>query len=248
VRLNAIPPYVLNAAAAGTRILAIDLSGDQARYSVIDQDQIRLGDADRGFTFGGSRTARAQAADVTVRLVAGTADSDLAPQLAELGIGYLWVSGADEDEQARIDNTPGLGTASGNERGIVWQLDPPASRAAVVDGSSRTPLDAGGGLAPAGTGGRQLLTGEAADPRWQATLNGNRLPPSTAGWQQAFVLPGDGGTLDWTLRDPWHWLLLAQLAVLLVAGVLAAPAIRRPEVRDPTKSARRAAIGTEVAE
>jgi hypothetical protein len=248
VRLNAIPPYVLNAAAAGTRILAIDLAGDQARYSVIDEGQIRTGDADRGFTFGGSRTARAQAADLAVRLVAGTADSDLTPQLAELGIGYLWVSGADEDEQARIDNTPGLGTASGNERGIVWQLDPPVSRAAVVDRTSRTPLDAGGGMVPAGTDGRQLLTGEAADPRWRASLNGNRLPPSTAGWQQGFVLPGDSGSVSWTLHNPWHWLLLAQLAALLVAAVLAAPAIRRPEVRDPTKSARRAAIGTEVAE
>jgi GT2 family glycosyltransferase len=248
VRLNAIPPYVLNAAAAGTRVLAIDLSGGQARYSVIDDDQIRLGDADRGFTFGGSRAARSEAEDLVVRLVAGTADSDLAPQLAELGIGYLWVGGAEEDEQARIDNTPGLGTASGNERGIVWQLDPPASRAVVIDEGSRTPLDAGGGTVPAGTAGRQLLAGEAADPRWQATLNGNRLPSSTAGWQQAFVLPADGGSVSWMLRTPWQWLLLAQLAALMVAGVLAAPAIRRPEVRDPTKSARRAAIGTEVAE
>jgi hypothetical protein len=35
--------------------------------------------------------------------------------------------------------------------------------------------------------------------------------------------------------------------VLLVAGVLAAPGIRRPEVRDPTKSARRSATLSEVA-
>jgi hypothetical protein len=248
VRLNAIPPYVLNAAEDGTRVLAIDLSGGEARYSVIDDDQIRLGDADRGFTFGGSRTAPAEASDLVVRLVAGTADSDLAPQLAELGIGYLWVSGADSDEQARIDNTPGLGTASGNERGIVWQLDPPVSRAAVVDHGSRTPLNAGGGTVPAGADGRQLLTGEPADPRWEAKLHGHPLPASTAGWQQAFVLPAQGGSVSWMLHTPWRWLSLGQLAALLVASVLAAPAIRRPEVRDPTKSARRAAIGTEVAE
>jgi hypothetical protein len=37
------------------------------------------------------------------------------------------------------------------------------------------------------------------------------------------------------------WLLAGQVLVLVVAGVLAAPAIRRPEVRDPAKTARRAA-------
>jgi hypothetical protein len=41
---------------------------------------------------------------------------------------------------------------------------------------------------------------------------------------------------------------VGQFVALLVAAVLAAPAIRRPDVRDPTKSARRAAIGTEVSE
>ena len=244
VRLNAIPPYVLNAAASGTRILAIDVSGERARYSVIADDQIRLGDADRGFTFGGSTTARTEVADLVVRLVAGTADSDLAPQLAELGIGYLWVSGADETEQARIDDTPGLGAASGNERGIVWQLDPPVSRASVVDRESRVALDRPPAV-PAGSTGRQLALGEAADPRWRASLNGDRLTPATDGWQQAFVLPAEGGTATWSLSAPGRWWLPGQLVALLVAGVFAAPAIRRPEVRDPTKTARRAAIGSE---
>jgi hypothetical protein len=43
------------------------------------------------------------------------------------------------------------------------------------------------------------------------------------------------------------WLLPAQGLALLVAAVLAAPAIRRPEVRDPAKSARRAATLSELA-
>jgi GT2 family glycosyltransferase len=244
VRLNAIPPYVLNAAADGTRILAIDVSGDRARYSVIADDQIRLGDADRGSTFGGSTAARTEVADLVVRLVAGTADSDLAPQLAELGIGYLWVSGADETEQARIDDTPGLGAASGNERGIVWQLDPAVTRAAVLEGQNRSAVGESPAAVPAGSPGRQLAIGEAADPRWRASLDGSRLTPASNGWQQAFVLPADGGSATWSLNAPWQWWLFGQLAGLLVAGVFAAPAIRRPEVRDPTKTARRAAIGT----
>jgi hypothetical protein len=43
------------------------------------------------------------------------------------------------------------------------------------------------------------------------------------------------------------WLLPVQGLVILVAAVLAAPAIRRPEVRDPAKTARRAATLSELA-
>ena len=248
VHLDAIPPYVLNAAAsdARTRVLAIDLSAGQARYSVVADDQVRLGDADRGGTFGGSLAARQQTEDLVTRLVAGTADADLAPQLADLGIGYVWVTGANEESQARIDNTPGLGTASGNERSIIWQLEPAVTRAAVVDSSGRIPVTLD--MVPAGEPGRQLRIGEAVDPRWQATLDGERLTEQAAGWQQAFALPVHAGTVSWTLHAPWRWLLVGQFVALLVAAVLAAPAIRRPDVRDPTKSARRAAIGTEVSE
>ncbi len=248
VHLDAIPPYVLNAAAsdARTRVLAIDLSAGRARYSVVADDQVRLGDADRGGTFGGSVTARQQTQDLVIRLVAGTADADLAPQLADLGIGYLWVTGADEEAKARIDNTPGLGAASGNERSIVWQLVPAVTRTAVVDSAGRSPVESG--TVPAGAPGRELRIGEATDPRWQGTLAGEPLSAQTAGWQQAFALPASGGAVSWTLRAPWRWLLVGQLAALMVAAVLAAPAIRRPEVRDPTTSARRAAIGTEVSE
>ncbi|MGH3339853.1 MAG: hypothetical protein ACRDPL_13655, partial [Propionibacteriaceae bacterium] len=98
-RLNAIPPYVMNAMKADTRprLLAIDLSDGTARYAVLADDHPRLGDADRGFTYGGSISAREQVDDLVVRLVAGTADSDINPQLTNLGIGYVWVTGANED-------------------------------------------------------------------------------------------------------------------------------------------------------
>jgi hypothetical protein len=61
------------------------------------------------------------------------------------------------------------------------------------------------------------------------------------GWQQAYAVPAAGGTLQYRLVSYTHWFLFAQGALLLVAGVLAAPGIRRPEVRDPTRTARRAA-------
>ena len=248
-RLDSIPPYVMNAikSAARPRLLAIDLSDGTARYSVLADDQLRLGDADRGFTFGGSIAAREQVDDLVVRLVAGTADSDINPQLADLGIGYVWVTGANEDIKARIDNTPGLGTASGNERGIVWKLEPAVARTVLIDGSARLPLGPPPVPVPPGSQERQLQIGESADMRWRAELNGQALAPVADGWQQVFALPAPGGTVTYVLPSLMPLLLPAQGLVLLVAGVLAAPAIRRPEVRDPAKSARRAATLSELA-
>jgi hypothetical protein len=251
-RLNAIPPYVMNAMTSDTRprLLAIDLSDGSARYAVLAEDYIRLGDADRGFTFGGSVAARQQVDDLVVRLVAGTADADIKPQLTSLGIGYLWVTGADQDIKARIDNAPGLGTASGNERGIVWKLEPPVARTVLVEdvGGQQQRVDVGRSPAavPAAGGQRQLLIGESADVRWRADLDGQPLPPATQGWQQAFTVPAEAGTLSYALPSVMPWLLPAQGLLLLVAAVLAAPAIRRPEVRDPAKTARRAATLSEL--
>jgi GT2 family glycosyltransferase len=242
-RLNAIPPYVMNAmkSDARPRLLAIDLSDGTARYAVLADDHLRLGDADRGFTYGGSVSAREQVDDLVVRLVAGTADSDINPQLTSLGIGYIWVTGANEDIKARIDNTPGLGTASGNERGIVWKLEPAVARTVLVDGSSQSPIGRPPAPVPAGGRERQLQVGESADVRWRAELDGRTLAPVADGWQQVFAVLAGGGTVTFTLPSLMPWLLAGQVLVIAVAGVLAAPAIRRPEVRDPAKTARRAA-------
>jgi hypothetical protein len=93
---------------------------------------------------------------------------------------------------------------------------------------------------------RRLQIGEAADPRWRASLDGRPLTPIDEGWQQAYALPAAGGSATWAIPSTSRWLLIGQGAVLLVAAVLAAPGVRRPEVRDPTKSARRAATLSEL--
>ena len=247
-RLAALPPYVAVAltSAPRARVLAVELTPGATRYSVLSGGAVRLGDADRGFAFGGSTVARAELEDVVARLVAGAADSGIAPQLRALGVGYVFVRGADEQEQAALANTPGLGPASGNEQGVVWQLDPSASRAAVASGEASVPLTGPGAVIQPGPAERLLLTGEPVDPRWHAELDGQRLTPAPEGWQQAFLLPADGGRVTWELPTLAHWFLPLQGLALLLAGVLAAPGIRRPEVRDPVKSARRAATLSEV--
>ena len=114
-----------------------------------------------------------------VRLVAGTADSDIAPQLADLGIGYIWVTGADE-ATSRIDNTPGLGTASGNEQGTVWELSPAVSRRTVLADGATCAVGGTPASVPPGPADRQLRIGEAADPALAAELDGRRWPAVTA--------------------------------------------------------------------
>jgi len=100
---------------------------------------------------------------------------------------------------------------------------------------------------PSGSEQRELRIGEAADARWRANLNRQPLAQAADGWQQVFMVPSRAGTVTYTLPSFMPWLLLAQALVLLVAVVLAAPAIRRPEVRDPAKTARRAATLSELA-
>jgi GT2 family glycosyltransferase len=247
-RLDTIPPYVMNGlrSPARPRLLAIDVTGGIARYSVLADGHLRLGDADRGAPFGGSVRAREHVDDVVGRLIAGTADADIRSQLGALGIGYLWVTGAAEDIISRIDNTPGLGTASGTDRGTVWQLSPAVGRSTVVSRAGTEPLARPPVAIPADGPDRSLQIGEAADPRWQATIDGRPLSPADGDWQQAYALPAAGGTVTWSIPSSVGWLLIGQGAVLLVAAVLAAPGVRRPEVRDPTKSARRAATLSEL--
>jgi hypothetical protein len=117
----------------------------------------------------------------------------------------------------------------------------------VVEGSARLPIGTPPAPVPTGRQQRQLQIGESADVRWRAELNGSTLAPAADGWQQVFALPADGGTVTYALPSLMPWLLPLQGLVLLIAGVLAAPAIRRPEVRDPAKTARRAATLSELA-
>ncbi|SDT08559.1 glycosyltransferase [Microlunatus soli] len=247
--LDAIPPYITDAQNGPykVRTLAIDLAGGRADYSVVEDDQNRLGDAERGFAFGGSRAAKDEVAGVVSRLVSGSGDADLATDLADLGVNYVWVAGADDDVRTRITNTPGLAAASGSKGGSVWQLTQPTSRARLVSGEQVTRLNdpqssADGVQVPASSLKRTLRLGVPDDARWIATLNGQRLTPAQDdNWQQSFVMPETGGTLKVELASPIPWLPIGQGIALLVTMVLAAPAVRRPEVRDPMRDARRVA-------
>ena len=138
------------------------------------------------------RPPRAAVDDLVVRLVAGTADSDIGPQLSDLGIGYIWVTGATDDVTSRIDNTPGLGVASGNDQGTVWQLDPaglagrhrrPPTASARV-GALPATIPAGDEAASCGSARRRIRAG-------RPSVDGRRLEPGRRRLAAGVRLPAD---------------------------------------------------------
>ena len=132
--LDSIPPYVRNAmqfllpgAHPGDRSLRS--GGPICRAGRRRQ---RLGAADRGYTFGGSEAADRQARDLVLRLVAGTADDDIVPQLRELGIGFVWVRDASEGGQGADRQHSGPRHASGTDDDTIWQVGQAVSRSSLV--------------------------------------------------------------------------------------------------------------------
>lgn len=265
-QFTALPPYVRDAQRDdGTRTLAITVNGADVGWSLIEDDQLRLGDAERGYAFGGSAAAMTLTDDVTRRLVGGSADEDIAPDLTRLGVQYVWLSGADRAQQTVIGATPGLAVASGTAGAQIWRVEQPTGRVLIVSGgapssgssaSSVTPVRPdgahqplrGAARVPAGAPDRVLVLTEPADDRWQVTLDGVPLQPAAPGaaattWQQTYRLGAGGGRLEWRLAAGRHVpvLAIAQGVAVLVMIVLALPALR-PETRHPTRAARRAAV------
>ena len=228
---STLAPYLRNAmnSPARTRVLAIRIEGPSMSWSLIAGDQLRLGDADRGLAFGGSGTMQQHTRGVVARLVAGNGDEQVADDLAGLAVGHVWVTGASEEQKSRINNTPGLGTASGDEIATVWTV-PQTTGRWVVTGDRPVVLDARGAAAgadlPAAGGPRQLVLSEPTDPRWRVTFNGNELTGRTGVDRTSFEVPGGAGRLEVRLADPWRgWLALAQLIGLVLVALLAAPSL-----------------------
>ncbi|NNG20241.1 glycosyltransferase [Naumannella sp. ID2617S] len=226
-----VAPYLRNAmnSPARTRVLAIEVQGPVQSWSLLADDQLRLGDADRGLAFGGSPTMQERTRGIVARLVSGSGDERVAQDLADLAVGQVWVSGANEELKSRINNTPGLGAASGDESVTVWSVPQTRGRWTVT-GAQPIVLDARGTAAeatlPAATGPRQLVLSEPTDPRWRVTFNGNELTGRSAADRTTFDIPGNPGQLEVRLSDPLRgWLALAQLLGLLALVVLAAPSL-----------------------
>lgn len=230
------------------RLVVLDGSGTggtgAVRYAVVrDPNGARLGDADVSrFTPGASDDRLAAA----IREAAAGQPAAL-PGLAEFGVSMLVVRSTGAAALARLAELNGLDRVP-TTGALVWRsqietgelviLGPTVAR--DVDSGADLPADArprplvahrghSHALVAAGPSGRLLVLAEPASSHWRATIDGKRLPSTTAyGWAQAWRLPASGGRLDLGRTGDHRSLWLGlQLAVVIVAVLLSVPVIGR---------------------
>ncbi|GAB3624083.1 glycosyltransferase [Mariniluteicoccus endophyticus] len=251
-KMDDMPPFVRVAmkSPAATRTLALRFDRGQLSWSLVADDQLRLGDADRGLAFGGSKVMQDRTRSVVARLVGGAGDEQVATDLRALGIAHVWVVGADEEQRTRITNVPGLGAGSGDERGLVWTV-PGTTARLLVTGQTPVPLDGRPGASPAvdlpAGSGRTLTMADPADSRRVVTYAGQRLEPQSTGVQSVYAIPDGPGRLEVDWHTPVRpWLVGLQGLGLLAVAILAAPSLageRRRRAASPATPARRTTGG-----
>ncbi|MFE7400570.1 glycosyltransferase [Streptomyces sp. NPDC057557] len=206
-------------------------------YTLVRGSGARLGDAELAEASG----SNSRLDKVVANLVAGSG-ADQGSQLSGFAIRYVLVRDGAPKEMSRVlDATPGLSRLSQLDGSALWRVDRQVARVMIIpSGADGEPLPVGSlpveahTKIPAGGSGRVLRIADAADPGWEATLNGRALTRKTVdGWAQGFELPAEGGTLDLTYNTPlthtaWIW---AQVALAVVLVVLALPG-RRREIDD----------------
>lgn len=206
-------------------------------YTLIRGSGARLGDAELAAAGEGNSYLD----KVVANLVAGSG-ADQGSQLRSFAIRYVLVrDGAPKQMSRVLDATPGLRRLSQLDGSALWQVDRQVARIMIVPAAAADeqlpvgsePVEAHTEIEPGGAG-RVLRIADAADPGWQATLDGRPLTRKTVdGWAQGFELPTEGGKLDLTYETPfthsvWIWVQAALTVVLLV---LALPG-RRREIDD----------------
>ncbi len=196
----------------------------------------------------------------TVAVIVGATGADPRPELRDLGVGFVVLrqsETAGDFLSGRIDSGPGLTAVGDTEAGRLWRVAPATladgtadegdstARVRVVGADGRTealvPSAAVGaaGSIEEGAAGRTLVLAEQADPGWQATLGGRRLDAASAGWQQSFALPAEGGRVEVSYVSPYQpWAHVAQGILLALTLLLAVPIPSRPRVVRPRGSRR----------
>jgi GT2 family glycosyltransferase len=193
--------------------------------------------------------------DQVVADLASPRGSNASEALSTRAVRYVAVrsNSRTSDLEAALDTQSGLVRRTSGKDLDLWQVLAPAHRLSVLSpelaeqavSGSRAPssdqllatrptaLEAGPEgastrIAP-GDDGRILVLADAEDGRWKATLDGKPMAGRTAwGWAQAFAVPAAGGELRLTYsQTSRHAGLVVQVILVVVIGVLSAPAARR---------------------
>ncbi|MGW2842783.1 glycosyltransferase [Streptomyces sp. NPDC001493] len=251
-----VPAFVAEESITADQPRTLVLGGTSAgsvSYTLVRGSGARLGDAELTASTGSD----SHLDKVVANLVAGSG-ADQGHQLSGFAVRYVLVRDGAPREMARVlDATPGLSRLSQLDGSALWRVDQDVARLMIVPASG----DGEGVVVPSGTveshtkipagdDGRLLRLADAADPAWQATLDGKPLTRKTVdGWAQGFELPASGGRLDLTYDTPithsvWIW---AQIGLAVVLVVMALPG-RRREVDDDLPEDAEAAAAADAAE
>ncbi|MFV0406695.1 MAG: glycosyltransferase family 2 protein [Propioniciclava sp.] len=220
-----VPPFIARDSERGlARVLTLVSENDTVSWAVHEGDFARLGDAERGLVFSGDAEMRDLAASVVSRLVQGTADDRLVPDLQRLGVGYVWVRGVTERLRVDIANTPGIGVGSVERDTATWVV-PEGGRTYIQGEGQRTRVDPQQPI-PAGSADRTLTLAEAQDPRWTVTVDGARLSGVTEAAHPSFQLGERTGPVTVALTAGSSWWIWVQAGGLLLLVIAAAPTLR----------------------
>lgn len=230
------------ASGQGLRTLLVDLSDGRPVWTWLEGDGNRLGDTERGEAFGGDVAARERVADVVADLASGRPSQEVSTSLVQLGIGHVGVANASDEVLATVAALPGLAQVTADEHGRVWRVTAMRSRAMIVSGTDIVAIPENGARIETGPAERRLVLAEPVDARWRLTVDGHAVEPVTVEGdpRQWFALGSRAGEVRWELQGHawWAWL---QFVAFAAVCVLAAPALRRTQQRDPEAFARRAA-------
>jgi hypothetical protein len=236
--LSQVPIFVQEAQVSHTpgRTMTLRVNGDTVQWALSEGDFSRLGDAERGLAFAGDSQAEPLAASVASRLVGGSGDDQLLPDLVHLGVSYITLVGGNGAQEIAINNTPGLGIGTGSGSRRVWAV-PGSAIAVVVDGSTFTATGNGEQIA-AGADSRTLLLAEPVDSRRTVSVGGVRLDAVDSNQPgSVYRLGSASGDLQITFDSGFPWWLWIQSLGLLVLAVMAAPAVRRRAPAEPRRIA-----------
>lgn len=176
--------------------------------------------------------------------------------LDELAVAFVFLSDPNNEQEllaAKIDSVPGLATVGRAQGGWLWRAVPAVqlpdagttdftARMRVVDQQGKTlqripsTLTEAEEQLEASEKDRRLWISNRAEQGWVVTFNDQRLEAervdSSAGqWAATFTLPKEAGTLKVEFKHE-HQLstVIGQLAVFLLALLLAVPVSRRARI------------------
>lgn len=223
-----LPSYVTGAEASKrqTRTLMVDLSSGVARFNVVSASTPSWGRAESPL-LATNEQAASEILQVAEQFAEGQPSDDLGSRLTQLGIGYVWLRGAQSEAVTGLSAASDLSAATHDERTVVFAVTTTPSRALLLDPGESVGRPITDGMIVDADPDTLVVLSSPADSDWHAEIDGERLTTAESGdWRQAWQTQGRTGELRYW-QSPDGLAVGWQALVLVVLLVMAAPTIQR---------------------